>query len=161
MADTPLQRRSRRLANKSPSPSGELPTARRRTQQNTVSQSLSTTIPAPDTGSSHVAPTELSAASSESPATPVPRLTARAACRNVHIFDNQKPPVEIGGLHVTRGVSNQLLYDMTAVLVVEPVYSWRLRDERNQQVLRDNNPVQSGNYYIISNSEQVFFLLLF
>lgn len=135
MADnTPSLRRSRRIKNRPPSQTGELPPARRRrTQQHTASPSLSTTIRTAGTGSSHVPPTEPSAASTsflhedtptvdtgssyapptepsaasppESPAPTGPRLIARAAHRNVHIFDNQTPPVEIGGLHVTRGVS--------------------------------------------------------
>lgn len=51
---------------------------------------------------------------------------------------------------------------MTAILVVEPRFFWHLHDEHNQQVPRDNNPVQPGNYYIVSDSEQIlFFVLIF
>jgi len=41
-------------------------------------------------------------------------------------------------------------------------FFWHLHDEHNQQVPRDNNLVQPGNYYIVSDSEQIlFFVLIF
>lgn len=114
-------------------------------------------MPDPDTGSFYVPPSEPSAASApESPPPPGAGQAARMLHRDLHIFDNQTPAVEIGGLHVTAGITNNLLYDMTA-LIIEPQSTWHLRDAHNQLVPRDDNQVLPGNYYLNSNGNYTIF----
>lgn len=162
MSNDTTRRRSRRLADQPPSRTPELapPRRRRRIEPSAPPASFShRDTSSTDVGSEFIPPTEEESASlPQVPPPPGPRLRARAALRDVHIFDNQTPPVEIGGLHITRGISNQLLYDMTRILIGEdiPVDSWRLQDQAHQRVPQDNNPVLPGNYYIISSGEQIF-----
>lgn len=181
MSSPPHGRRSRRLANQPPL-SGELPQRRRRVQQNAKSRSLYAAGPGAGRSSSQVSAPEKSAASAsenkpnpaaggfyvpptEPSATSPPEnspppldtgQTARSIIRDLHIFHSQATAVEIGGLHVTRGITNNLLYDMTA-LIIEPQSTWSLRDEQNQLVPRDDNQVLPGNYYLNSNGNYIIF----
>ena len=119
MPDALGLRRSRRLANESPLPSGDLPPTRRLrgTKRNILPQPTS--------------PKDSLPASHKNYITTGSKPFARSLHRNVHIFDNQAPPIEIGGLYVARGVSNELFYDMVAILVESKDY-WHLRDEHDK-----------------------------
>ncbi|KAL2013346.1 hypothetical protein VTN00DRAFT_871 [Thermoascus crustaceus] len=66
-------------------------------------------------------------------------------------------PQRISGVsRATRGVSNELLYDMVAIIVDDSGsadgYSWYLRDEKIEKVPRDDDPVRWGNHYIVSDA---------
>lgn len=128
----PLTRRARQERGRSLSPTPELPERRRRAR--TVAQQ--------DTQSPYRRP------SAQYSATPGPR----AQLHDLHIFDSDAQTRRIGGLHVTNGITNQLLHDMIEIIiVVPPTGNWSLRNEHGHSVLRDGNQVLRGNYFIVAD----------
>lgn len=79
-------------------------------------------------------------------ATPLP---SRAEGRDVHVFNAGDPNTAIGGLFLTNGITNSTLYAIVEIIVVIKS-DFILRNEVNTTLIRDDAPLQPGNYYIHS-----------
>jgi hypothetical protein len=76
----------------------------------------------------------------------------RAAGRTVHLFDAQAPDAVLGGLRNTDAITNANFYAMVdIVLSFDAPYV--LRDQGGQTLVRDNNQLQAGNYYTVTEGE--------
>lgn len=80
----------------------------------------------------------------------------RSGGRNVHIYDDKKPTVVLGGLILSNGVTNANLYSMLDIFIVyedvplneeEPF----LRDNKGTKIEKNDDPLQPGEYYIITS----------
>ena len=74
----------------------------------------------------------------------------RSAGRNVHIYGSNDPDTVLGGLVLTPGITNANLYSMTEVFIIFTT-TFFLRDEDKTKIERDNQPLRSGKYYIVSD----------
>lgn len=75
----------------------------------------------------------------------------RALGRDVNIYAASDPtgPV-LGGLILTNGVTNANLYLMVdIILILSSIY--HLQDANRSQLDRDNNPLQPGDYYVVTD----------
>lgn len=78
----------------------------------------------------------------------------RSADRNVHIYDAQKPDEkELGGLILTKGVTNKNFYDMMDIfIIVHDTYILQRssRDTGATEVPKDDASLLPGDYYIVT-----------
>jgi hypothetical protein len=70
--------------------------------------------------------------------------------RNIHIYDANNLSIAIGGLILTDGVTNANFYSMVEVLVLF-TSNFELCNESNTRILRNNDPLQPGDYFIHSS----------
>lgn len=77
----------------------------------------------------------------------------RSAGRNVFIYDSKDPTKVLGGLILTNGVTNANFYSMIEILCVFTTTFELQLNEDDARIPRDGNPLQAGNYYIITSSE--------
>ncbi|KAH8154385.1 uncharacterized protein LAJ45_00912 [Morchella importuna] len=78
-------------------------------------------------------------------------MSNRSLGRDIHIYAASDPtgPV-LGGLILTNGVTNVNLYSMVdIILTISSIY--HLQDARRSQLDRDDNPLQPGNYYVVTD----------
>ncbi|KAH8154384.1 uncharacterized protein LAJ45_00911 [Morchella importuna] len=78
-------------------------------------------------------------------------MSNRSLGRDIHIYAASDPtgPV-LGGLILTNGVTNVNLYSMVdIILILSSIY--HLQDARRSQLDRDDNPLQPGNYYVVTD----------
>ncbi|KAI9845860.1 MAG: hypothetical protein M1830_007483, partial [Pleopsidium flavum] len=73
----------------------------------------------------------------------------RSAGRNVHLYKANDLTEVRGGLVLTNGITNTNFYSMVEILFFF-TSTFFLQDERNAPIPRDSNPLQPGNYYIIT-----------
>ena len=79
----------------------------------------------------------------------------RSPGRNVHIFDSQDPNTTIGGLILTDSVTNTNLYTMIEIIVIfEGEFS--LQNEGGIILVKNNDQLQPGNYYIHSTRKFLY-----
>jgi hypothetical protein len=76
----------------------------------------------------------------------------RAEGRKVHIFNASDPNTELGGLFLTKGVTNANLYAMVGIIVIV-TSEYFLQDARNIRIEKDDKELQPGNYYIVAASK--------
>lgn len=83
-------------------------------------------------------------------ATRPPRL--RSARRNVHIYDLNDPEKNLlGGMLPLHGITNANVYAMVEIIVIfQSTFALQKVDETILE--RDDNALQPGDYYIVSNS---------
>lgn len=79
--------------------------------------------------------------------------TNRSAYRTVFIYDIKDPTNVLGGLVLTNGVTNATFYFMVEILFIFTTTFELQLNEGNAIIPRDENPLQPGNYYIISPRE--------
>jgi hypothetical protein len=77
--------------------------------------------------------------------------TNRSAGRDVHIFDTRDRSTSIGGLVLTKGVTNANLYTMIEIFVLFNS-EYVLRNESDVEIAKDASLLLPGNYYIDSHS---------
>ncbi|KAI9879850.1 MAG: hypothetical protein M1830_006873 [Pleopsidium flavum] len=73
----------------------------------------------------------------------------RSAGRNVHLYKANDLTEVRGGLVLTNGITNSNFYSMVEILFIF-TGTFFLQDERNAPIPRDSNPLQPGNYYIVT-----------
>ena len=73
----------------------------------------------------------------------------RSQYRDVHIFDASDRNITIGGLILTKGVTNANLYTMVEIIIIV-TSDFDLRNESGVTIEKDNSPLRPGNYYIDS-----------
>jgi hypothetical protein len=72
----------------------------------------------------------------------------RSEGRDVHIYDAKDPAIVLGGLILTKGVTNANLYLMLEILFVFE-NNFEVRREGHTNIERnDESLLQPGNYYI-------------
>jgi hypothetical protein len=76
---------------------------------------------------------------------------SRAEGRNVHIFNASDPDTELGGLFLTKGVTNANLYAMVGIIVIV-TSEYFLQDASNIRIEKDDMLLQPGNYTIVATS---------
>ncbi|KAI9870707.1 MAG: hypothetical protein M1830_003901 [Pleopsidium flavum] len=75
----------------------------------------------------------------------------RSAGRDVHIYDSKNPSEELGGLILTNGVTNKNFYMVTNIMVIIHG-SYFLCHNGDTVVPEDDDPLQPGNYYIVTTA---------
>lgn len=78
--------------------------------------------------------------------------------RDLHIYDAEDPHSVLGGLIVTRGMTNANLYAMTEIFLWFDNNAYFLKREDGTEVQRDEQALQPGNYYIVTDG--LFFHLI-
>jgi len=80
----------------------------------------------------------------------------RSAGRDVYIYNANDPDTVLGGLILTDGVTNANFYSMVEVFLLFDSY-YILRHEDGAMVMRDEQALRRGNYYIVTNGKPVVF----
>ncbi|KAF2465657.1 uncharacterized protein BDR25DRAFT_239571 [Lindgomyces ingoldianus] len=75
----------------------------------------------------------------------------RSGGRDVHIYSIKDPATVLCGLILTNGVTNANFYSMMEILLLLS-NDFELRDEDDTKVERNDNSLQPGKYYIISDA---------
>jgi len=78
----------------------------------------------------------------------------RAYGRDAFIYDSNHRDTLLGGLWIGEGTTNANLYDMVEIICVF-TDTFDLRDNNEQLVKRDKQPLQPGNYFIVSNGRSL------
>lgn len=73
----------------------------------------------------------------------------RSVGRDVHIYDTRDPDIILGGLILTRGVTNANLHAMIDIFCIFEV-SYILQGEDRTVILRDDNALRPGRYFIVT-----------
>lgn len=74
----------------------------------------------------------------------------RSLGRDVHIYNANDPATMLGGLVLTKGVTNANFYSMVEVFLFFDC-DYFLRDEGGLVIQRDEEALQPGNYYILTD----------
>ena len=78
-------------------------------------------------------------------------MSDRAAGRNVHIYDSMDPNTVLGGLTITKGITNTNFYSMVGIIFVFSTdYTLRRGHKSGPIIKKDDRPLQVGNYFIIT-----------
>src|SRR5271170_3388283 len=77
----------------------------------------------------------------------------RSAGRDVHIFDDNDRTTELGGLILQPGVTNTNFYAMIRIFVEFQCRTFSLRNEGGIEVKKNDQPLQPGNYYIVTSGK--------
>jgi hypothetical protein len=81
----------------------------------------------------------------------------RLAGRNVHIYNNKNRTTVLGGLILSPGVTNANFYAMIRIFVeFKPrslSHTFFLRDQSRTTIQENRQPLQPGNYYIITSGK--------
>lgn len=78
----------------------------------------------------------------------------RSVGRDVHIYDAKNPDIILGGLILTSGVTNANLHAMIDIFCIFAV-SYILQGEDRKVILRDDNALRPGKYFIVT--EGIYF----
>lgn len=84
---------------------------------------------------------------------------SRSLGRNVHIYNPNDPATELGGLVLTNGITNGNFYSMVEIICIFD-RDYFIRDEGGATIQRDDHPLQTGNYYVLTNGKFSFPLRL-
>lgn len=77
----------------------------------------------------------------------------RSEGRTVQIYDHRNPSEVLGGLILTKGVTNKNLYSMIrTVVTVHGDFDLRHNDD-DTIIPDDDAPLQPGNYYIVTEGK--------
>lgn len=79
----------------------------------------------------------------------------RSAGRNVFIYDSKDPTKVLGGLVLTNGVTNANFYFMIEILFIFTTTFELQLNEADATIPRNGDPLQAGNYYIITSCELI------
>ncbi|KAG0637274.1 hypothetical protein HOY80DRAFT_1084848 [Tuber brumale] len=79
----------------------------------------------------------------------MPRLD-RSTWHNIHIYASENRQTVLGGLWTAGGITNANLYSMVEIICLFSD-TFDLRNESEQLVERDEQQLQPGNYYIVTN----------
>ncbi|PUU81425.1 hypothetical protein B9Z19DRAFT_1113409 [Tuber borchii] len=74
----------------------------------------------------------------------------RLAWRDTHIYASDSRDTVLGGLWAAEGITHTCLYSMVGILCIF-TDTFVLQDDSQRLVERDEQPLQPGNYYIITN----------
>lgn len=78
-------------------------------------------------------------------------MSDRAARRDVHIFDPKDPNTVLGGLTITKGITNTNFYSMVGIIFIFTSDYHLRRGHRSGPIIKkDDRPLQAGNYFIIA-----------
>ena len=76
-------------------------------------------------------------------------MSSRAIGRNVHIYDPNDPYLILGGLLVTRGMTNANLYSMVDIILTFTT-SFTLQLKSGITIPRDSYSLEPGSYFVVS-----------
>ena len=81
----------------------------------------------------------------------------RSAGRTVHVYNNKNRSTLLGGLILSAGVTNANFYAMIRIFVEFNPRSlsqtFSLRDQSRNTIQENHQPLQPGNYYIITSGK--------
>ena len=77
-------------------------------------------------------------------------LVDRSAWRNTYVYASDNHATVLGGLYAAEGTTNSNLYSMLEVFCYF-TDAFGLQDDRGLLVERDEQQLQPGNYYIVTN----------
>lgn len=78
----------------------------------------------------------------------------RSAWRNTYIYASGNRDTVLGGLYAAEGITKANLYSMLEIFCCF-TDTFELQDDREQLVERDRQPLQPGNYYIVTNGKSL------
>lgn len=73
----------------------------------------------------------------------------RSVGRDVHFYNAKDPDIILGGLRLTRGVTNANLYSMSDIFCIFQS-SYVLQDEDKTVLLRNDDQLRPGKYFIVT-----------
>jgi hypothetical protein len=76
---------------------------------------------------------------------------ARSRIRDVFFYDLQDSCALLGGLVLTRGITNVDFYTMVGIVIITST-TFFLQDDNGQTVPNDAQPLSIGNYFVVSDS---------
>lgn len=76
---------------------------------------------------------------------------ARSRIRDVFFYDLQDSCAFLGGLVLTRGITNVDFYTMVGIVIITST-TFFLQDDNGQTVPNDAQPLSIGNYFVVSDS---------
>lgn len=71
----------------------------------------------------------------------------RSVNRDVHIYNAKDPNTILGGLRLTRGVTNANFHAMIEILCIFETH-YNLQSEDKMVIQRDEHPLRPGKYFI-------------
>jgi hypothetical protein len=80
----------------------------------------------------------------------------RSADRNVHIYNDNDRTTVVGGLILNPGVTNANFYAMIRIFVELERRAFSLRNQSGIEIQKDHQPLQPGNYYIITSGKFLY-----
>lgn len=82
----------------------------------------------------------------------------RSVGRDVHIYNAKDPDIILGGLRLTRGVTNANLYAMIDIFCIFES-SYVLHGNDKTVLLRNNDPLRSGKYFIVTEGTKLSYTI--
>lgn len=76
----------------------------------------------------------------------------RSEGRDTFIYDAKHPEEVIGGLILTAGMTNANFHTMVEIVCIFS-QNYSIHDEGNLVIENDDNPLQPGNYYLVTNGK--------
>ncbi|PUU84237.1 hypothetical protein B9Z19DRAFT_1037569 [Tuber borchii] len=73
----------------------------------------------------------------------------RTIGRNLHLYDPSDPYIILGGLVVTKGMTNANFYSIVDIILIFTT-EYTLRLKSGMTIKRDNNPLQEGSYFVVT-----------
>lgn len=74
----------------------------------------------------------------------------RANARDVFFYDLRDPSTQLGGLHITQGVTNANFYSMIDIVLIIP-RTYFLQNDNDETIPRDLQSLLPGNYFIVTD----------
>ena len=84
----------------------------------------------------------------------------RSADRNVHIYNDNDRTTVVGGLILNPGVTNANFYAMIRIFVEFGRRTFSLRNQSGIEIQKDHQPLQPGNYYIVTSGKYLYYTIL-
>jgi hypothetical protein len=111
---------------------------------------------------SHGSPTSITSITSDSLALKYSTMPPidRSAGRNVHIYDDNNRITVLGGLILNPGVTNANFYAMIRIFVEFERRTFSLRNQNGIEIHKDHQPLQPGNYYIVTSGKFLYYTIL-
>ena len=78
----------------------------------------------------------------------------RSTIRDTFLYASDDRDTQLGGLYTSPGITNDNFHSMVEMICLFSD-TFELRDERGQLVQRDDEQLQSGDYYIVTNGRSL------
>lgn len=82
----------------------------------------------------------------------------RSVGRDVHIYNAKDPNTILGGLRLTRGVTNANLHAMIEIFCVFEMF-YNLQSEDETVIQRDDHQLRPGKYFIVTEGMQLSYTM--
>src|ERR1700753_3576074 len=114
--------------------------------------------PTPTTSQSHKSPTSITSDPLALKCSTMP--ANRSTGRDVHVYNNNNRTTVLGGLILSPGVTNANFYAMIRIFVEFERRTFSLRNQNGIEIHKDHQPLQPGNYYIVTSGKFLYYTIL-